>query len=123
MEIIKTKRRGRPNNYSGEPGALYLTIRSTRGTMTDETAEFLGLSNGGYAQFFIHNKKVYLSKPEENDDLSLFKKVSNINGRFGIFTKWLVETRKVVPGVYELIKAPVTIKDKSNVYYELKLNK
>jgi len=117
MELIKTRRRGRPGNYSGEAGKLYLTIRKTRGTMTDETAEFLGLLKGGNVHLFIHNDKLYISTPE------IGYKVSKINGRFGIYTKWIVETNKVAEGVYELIKDPVTIKGKNNVYYELKPNK
>lgn len=109
---------GRVGNNKKYEDKLYLSIRRTRGTMTDSTADFLGIEVEGMIAFFKHEGSTYISIATLGDDIADYKKVSRVNGRFGVYTKALVTSGEVKAGEYEIKTPPVRVNGKD--CYELK---
>ena len=122
MELIKTKM-GRVGNNKKYEGKLFISIRNTRGTMTDATAEFLGIEDTKMIGFYKFNDKVYIRLATNFElDFDSFKSVSRVNGRFGMHTKSLVSSGEIEAGEYELKTPPM--KKQGKEWYELeKINK
>ncbi len=107
MELLKTEKRGRPDNNKKHEGKYFLSIRRTRGTMTDATAAFLGLHfrylSEAMIGFLKDGNKNYVRVAKEGDDISHYKKLSNVNGRWGVYTKNLVISGQLKEGEYEVL--------------------
>lgn len=109
---------GRVGNNEKYEGKLYLSIRHTRGTMTDATAKFLGIKDTVKVAFYVHLDKVHLHIGENGDDLSGYRRLSKVNGRYGIYTKPFVKAELLAVGEYEVLKPAKKVKGKS--MYQLK---
>lgn len=109
---------GRVGNNEKYEGKLYLSIRNTRGTMTDATAKFLGIKDTVKVAFYTHSGKVHLHIGDDSDDLAGYRRLSKVNGRYGIYTKPFVEAGLLVVGEYEILKPAKKVKGKS--MYQLK---
>lgn len=121
MELIKTKM-GRVGNNKKYEGKLVLSIRNTRGTMTDATAKFLGIDLTTKVAFYKvdqDGKKVpHIHIAGEGDDLSGYRRLSKVNGRYGIYTNPFVKQGYLKIGVFEILTPPKLIEGK--LMYELK---
>lgn len=117
MELIKTKM-GRVGNNKKYENKLFLSIRRTRGTMTDTTAKFLGIEDSAMIAFYRKDKKTFISVAKLGDETDAYKRVSRVNGRFGVYTKSLVASGELKAGEYELGTPPVSEGGKD--WYELK---
>lgn len=103
MELLKTEKRGRPNNNKKHDGKYFLSIRKTRGTMTDATAAFLGVESDALIAFFKEGSKGFIRIAKEGEDTTHYKKLSKVNGRWGVYTKHLVASKQLKEGGYELL--------------------
>ena len=117
MELIKTKM-GRVGNNKKYENKLFLSIRRTRGTMTDATAKFLGIEDRAMIAFYREGAKTYISVAKFGDETESYKKVARVNGRFGVYTKSMVAAGDLKAGEYELDVPPVMKEGKE--WYELK---
>ena len=109
---------GRVGNNKKYEGKLFISIRNTRGTMTDATAKFLGIEDTKMIGFFKFNDKVYIRIADNYEsNIESFKSVSRVNGRFGMHTKSLVNSGEIKAGEYELKVPPVRKQGKE--WYEL----
>lgn len=109
---------GRVGNNEKYEGLLFLSICETRGTITDATAKFLGIKDTVKVAFYDHAGKVYLHIGSDKDDLSGYRRLSKVNGRYGIYTGPFVKAGLLTVGKYEILKPAKKIKGKS--MYELK---
>lgn len=117
MELLKTEKRGRPDNNKKHEGKYFLSIRKTRGTMTDATADFLGVEEEAMIAFFKEGDKNYIHVAEPGEDTAHHKKLSKVNGRWGVYTKHLVSSKQLKEGGYEVL--PNTDDPKMDGWYEL----
>lgn len=113
---------GRVGNNKKYENKLFMSIQQTRGTMTDDTAKFLGIETVGMIAFFRNEGKIYISVAKLGDDVSDYKKVARVNGRFGMYTKSLCSSSGAIKaGDYEIKIPPVSVNGKD--CYELKVIK
>lgn len=90
--------------------------------MTDATAKFLGIDHLARVAFY-NIKKDGVNVPHihiaaGNDDRSRYRRLSNVNGRYGIYTKPFVSQGYLQIGVYEILTPPKLIDGK--LVYELR---